>query len=157
SETVQLFEVATGKVRTELRVDGLPVGALRFSADSLTLASAWDPRSEGFPNMDLELPYKFHVQKQHRQVGQATHSSYLYPIYLWDLTGNKPASTLAGHRGRVDVLRFASNDRILVSESRDHTALVWDLAGPRGKQESKLTQEEMTELWSSLAGEDAAR
>ncbi len=46
---------------------------------------------------------------------------------LWEVPTGKLLRNLSGHRGPVNHLAFSDDGRLLVSESSDGTALVWDL------------------------------
>jgi WD40 repeat protein len=80
-------------------------------------------------------------------------------IYLWDARTGERLMQLKGHQGNIDSLVFSPDGRRLASGSQDTTALIWDVSGltkdlPRRE---RLTQKELDELWSTLAGADASK
>src|SRR5262249_13230158 len=82
-------------------------------------------------------------------------------IRLFDLLEGKEWRSLDGHRGEVDRLQFSADGKVLLSTSRDTTALVWDLSGLKKNRASRssdhLLRQEFDALWADLAGEDATK
>jgi WD40 repeat protein len=77
-------------------------------------------------------------------------------VRVWDPAAGKELLVLHGHRGAVVALEFAARAPVLASASRDTTALVWDLAdlSPSEPPPPKmLTERELDDLWSRLAGD----
>ncbi len=80
-------------------------------------------------------------------------------VHLWDMLKNQWLRHWPGHLGEIGTLAFSRDGRRLASGSEDASALIWDVSDlakelPRRKA---LTQEELDELWSVLAGADAAK
>ncbi|HTU93815.1 MAG TPA: WD40 repeat domain-containing protein [Gemmataceae bacterium] len=80
-------------------------------------------------------------------------------VFVWDMIAGKQMARLEGHQGSVNSLAFSPDGRRLASGSQDTTALFWDVSGlakalPR---RGPLSQKELDELWSTLAGADAAK
>jgi WD40 repeat protein len=76
------------------------------------------------------------------------------PIRLMEVISGKERLQLAGHRGRVDQVAFFADGKKLASGGLDTTVLVWDLAIGDKKP---LSTQEITTLWTDLAGADAAQ
>jgi RNA polymerase sigma factor (sigma-70 family) len=81
-------------------------------------------------------------------------------IQLWDLATGKELLCRTGFLSAADWLVFSPDGRSLASGHRDGTILVWDVPVADRKQEkpaARPDQQRLTEWWSDLAGEDAAR
>jgi hypothetical protein len=79
-------------------------------------------------------------------------------VVLWDLRKGKIVRRFAGHRGGITSLAFSPSGKMLVSGSRDATALVWDVTGQlAGRQQPNLKQpsRDVNSLWRDLASADA--
>src|SRR5262249_41375069 len=51
-------------------------------------------------------------------------------VYVWDLTADRPARRVHGHKGAVTCLAICGG-KTLASASEDRTVLVWDIAALR--------------------------
>jgi WD40 repeat protein len=80
-------------------------------------------------------------------------------IYLWDALTGERLTQLKGHQGNIDSLAFSPDGRHLASGSQDTSALIWDVTGLAKElpRRGPLTRKELDELWSTLAGADAAK
>lgn len=80
-------------------------------------------------------------------------------VFIWDIIAGKQAARLEGHQGYVNSLAFSPDGRRLASGSQDTTALIWDVSGLVKKRPHRraLSRKELDELWSTLAGADAAK
>jgi WD40 repeat protein len=79
-------------------------------------------------------------------------------VHLVDLMTGQDVRRLKGHEGRVSCLAFSPDGKRLVTGSDDTTALVWDTDVPRKAQaKANLSEKELADCWSDLAGEDAAK
>jgi RNA polymerase sigma factor (sigma-70 family) len=72
-------------------------------------------------------------------------------VRLIEVASGKERHGLIGHRGSVWSLAVSSDGRQLLSGSLDTTALVWDLARPRGGQSAPRTVREQEAAWADLA------
>src|SRR5437588_473831 len=81
-------------------------------------------------------------------------------LRLWQVATGKQLGSLEGHRGEVTAVAFSPDGTRLVSGGADNAALVWDvtrLRPAKAPASAPLTNEALNELWSQLAGEDAAK
>lgn len=77
-------------------------------------------------------------------------------VRLWEVASGEEYDKLDGHFDTVSALAFSANGATLVSGSRDHTALVWNLQVPRRARKKEYTPEDLSSLWADLRG-DARR
>jgi len=81
-------------------------------------------------------------------------------IGLWSVRNGEKLGTRAGHRGKVNTLRFLPGRRML-SGSADGTAILWGLAGiDRAKSPASrpaVTPDGLQKLWDALASTDATK
>jgi WD40 repeat protein len=107
SDSVQLWEVATGRERRRIpaprRGDGLHLCAAALSPDGRRVACTYNAQGV--------------------QVTPATQV-----IHILDARTGAPVGRRVGHAGLIGCLAWAPDGRFLVSGSDDTTALVWDVA-----------------------------
>jgi hypothetical protein len=80
-------------------------------------------------------------------------------VYLGEIATGRERHHFVGHTGRIFSLAFSADCKMLISGSRDTTALVWDLTdrltmGP--KYGAALSAEELEKHWKTLTSDDAA-
>jgi WD40 repeat protein len=79
-------------------------------------------------------------------------------VSILDLYTGRELHTFKGHLGPVSQIAFSHNVKLLATAGDDTTTLVWDLAAiarqpaPPAKP---LTEEELSESWALLSGQDA--
>lgn len=80
-------------------------------------------------------------------------------VYVWDALTSELLTRLKGHQGNINSLAFSLDGRRLASGSQDTTALIWDVTGLTKERPRRgpLSRKELDELWSTLAGADAAK
>src|SRR5262249_41469018 len=74
-------------------------------------------------------------------------------------TGGLVARLPEGHRGRITVLAFSPDGKVLASGSTDTTVLLWDweqVAGLMPEQPPPRTAHQLEESWVALAEPDAS-
>jgi RNA polymerase sigma factor (sigma-70 family) len=127
-----LWEVATGQLRRSLSLSSFPHWDVAFSPDGRRIAVTQDPMDRR--NLNKEPS-----------------------IWLFDLASNRPPAKRFGHEGRINVLSFSPDSRILASGSSDTTVLLWDVAKlDPDTPPAPLTPEQRAACWNDLAG-DAKR
>ncbi len=80
-------------------------------------------------------------------------------VHLGEIATGRERCRFDGHRGEVVSLAFSSDGKMLISGSKDTTALMWDLTGRlagREKWGKPLADAELKKHWTVLASEDAA-
>lgn len=80
-------------------------------------------------------------------------------IHIGEIATGRERLQFKGHRESIRVLTFSPDGKMLISGSRDTTALVWDLTGriASARQNDKpLSAEDLKRRWDALGGEDAA-
>jgi RNA polymerase sigma factor (sigma-70 family) len=77
-------------------------------------------------------------------------------ITLWDLATSKPVLRFAPP-ARTQTIAFTPDGSRMITGHYDCTALVWDLTGTRRTSASELSSRDLSKLWDSLAGDDAAK
>jgi WD40 repeat protein len=77
-------------------------------------------------------------------------------IRLWETATGKVRRLFRGHQCEVTNLAFSPDGRLLASSSHDHTALLWDTAGPDWRPDADPPSAAwLAALWAQLASEDA--
>jgi hypothetical protein len=79
-------------------------------------------------------------------------------VYLGEIASGLERARFVSHSSEVLTLVFSSDAKMLISGSKDTTALVWDLTGRLtiGQEFGKaLSTEAAAKPWKSLAGDDA--
>jgi RNA polymerase sigma factor (sigma-70 family) len=154
---VRLWEVATGKELSRLTGGAPLVTALAFSPDGKSLATAgngdavsvwevatgrerrrlvgrtsaaWLLDPEGYRNPDIAAAYfnalEFAPDGQTLLGGRGDGG-----VYVWDVTADRPAHKVYGHKEAVTCLAVSGDGKTVASASADRTVLVWDLAALR--------------------------
>jgi WD40 repeat protein len=81
-------------------------------------------------------------------------------VWFFEAATGKERFRLAGHRGPVTALDFASDGRTLLSASADSTALLWNLtesAADGQLSKEKLTDNALKECWTDLAADSGIK
>ncbi len=170
---IHLAEIPSGRqlLRIAMPKDRHTVGAVAIAPDSRTLAvpsigfpaeqtiTLWESAS-GKERLALTGP-----QSQVADVAFSPDGRLLAAgawdniVYVWDTATGKQVARLEGHQGWVMSLTFSPDGRRLASGSQDTTALIWNVSGLAKElpRRQALTRKEFDELWSTLAGADAAK
>jgi hypothetical protein len=166
-QEVLLYDMATGKQLRQLEGQRHGPFGVRFSPDGKTL-TALTNEAAGNPVWELATskvrqrikgPQSHPSQEIASPDGALVAAAHADSIFLWEAATGKELGRLEGRQGAILSLAFAPDGASLVSAGSDTTALVWDLRGlARPKRASaELTPEQLTELWSVLTGDDAAK
>jgi dipeptidyl aminopeptidase/acylaminoacyl peptidase len=136
--SIRLWDVATGKARSELSGHLGPVWSVAFSPDGKTLTS-------GGTDQTLRL-WDLETGKELRQFG--TRQGVVYAvafspdgkvlagghgsaIYLWDVDTGKELRQLPGQTGGVWPVAFSPDGRLLAAGSADGSVGLWEVATGR--------------------------
>jgi RNA polymerase sigma factor (sigma-70 family) len=168
-QTVIRWEVGTGKALSRFTIN--PVGLLgkvAFSADAATLACYsligekvhfWDvptgraTRSlEGVPGGDFSLAYSpdgrfFATSSWGAARGR---KPYARAVRVWEVASGREVLAF-NPEGPVESVAFSHDGKVLATGQSNTTCLLWDLLPP------PTVRRTLTELWTDLAAEDAAR
>jgi hypothetical protein len=166
-KAIVFWDVATGKRIDQLKGPWMQVMSVAYSPDNKALVTTmWDgivrvwniaARREVFKlesREDLAQAVAFAPQGRYLASGDKDGA-----VRLWELASGRECGRFTGHEGCICSVAFSPDGRRLTSGSGDHTVLIWDLTGRNGKPApaSRLEPEDLEQLWSDLAGEDATR
>ena len=73
-------------------------------------------------------------------------------VRVWELASAREVRRFNGHRAGITAVAFFPDGRRIASASSDATAMVWDLARPKG---APLAPVELDRVWADLADGDA--
>lgn len=164
-ESVFVWDIAEGKLFKKFRANPGLVVRLMFSPDGETLAvislptklELWHiPTGRLLREMTLldieELPREFSMPT----VAFAPHGQWLAFTYqpgeivLLETQTAKEILTLKGHRGFINSLAFAPDNRRLLTGGRDTTALLWSVMPENPELPPAWSDED--KLWADLGG-----
>jgi WD40 repeat protein len=158
-DTIQLWDVSAGKVKSTIEVDGLLAASVTFSPDGKLFASASGPQSITFwdadsgkekatvkiDSTDPVLTPSVAFSPDLKILASAWNKDTTIP--LWDMTRGKLKMILKGHTRAVPSTSFSPDGKTLASVSWDKTVKLWDV--PSGKE--KITLEGHTDRVFSVA------
>jgi hypothetical protein len=81
-------------------------------------------------------------------------------IKLWDIATGKEQATLKGHSELVYSVAFSPDSKTLASGDEEGTIKLWDIPASKkaeGARSGILATEDLGSLWTTLAGDDAAK
>jgi hypothetical protein len=78
-------------------------------------------------------------------------------VHLWEVATGMERCTLAGHQYAISALAFSPDGSLLVSGSRDGSALIWDMHDmPQGVRAKRTTSgPDLNRYWNDLCNQDA--
>jgi len=168
NKTVKLLDVATGRECSTLQGHTDGVLSVVFNSAGKTLASAsldktvklWDVAT-GKERASLQGHTDWVWSVTFRPDGKTLASASVdETVKLWDVAAGKERATLKGHTGSVFSVAFSPNGKTLASASVDKTIKLWDIPSTKKAEPPKagiLAAEDLDGLWTTLAGEDAAK
>ena len=136
SESVKLWDVASGKELRTFAGHSLRITSVAFSPDGKTLASAsWDRTIKlwNVVNGEELRSIEGHSDKiwavAFSPNGKIVASGSLDgKIGLWDVSNGENLHRLSGHSKKVGSVAFSPNGKVLASGSEDNTIKLWDVA-----------------------------
>jgi WD40 repeat protein len=132
-DNLYLWDAKTGQVMGHLAGQFGQIGAVAFSPDGKTLASASGDK-------------RFHGGSD-------------FTIRLWEITTGQERGSFQGHESGVASLGFAPDGRRLVSAGEDSTAIVWDITGLRENRRLRdlnAASRDLESIWGDLVNADTA-
>jgi WD domain, G-beta repeat len=152
---VDLWEVATGKVRHTVNLRIIPPAAdPRYPVELQQLQQR--PQGQPYPGgaWDLITSLAFSPDGTLLAVGARDAA-----VHLWSVTADQELPPLVGHTTPVRGLAFRPGGRQLISVDMELTQLGWNLArlAPPEGPLAPLADEEFAEMWSDLAEADGFR
>jgi dipeptidyl aminopeptidase/acylaminoacyl peptidase len=165
-KTIRLHSMASGRQRAVLKDHAEAVTSVAFSPDGRTLASG--SRDKTIRLWELATGKERAIFKEHTEAvtsvafspdGKTLASgSRDKTIRLWELATRKERAILKNHTEAVTFVAFSLDGKSLASAGQDTTAKLWDLPGnKRTETTSSLSRKDLDGLWTTLAGDDAAK
>jgi hypothetical protein len=168
--SVQLWDVATGKLVRGLRPDSQAPDNLLFSPDGRQLAtSTWRGKPQlfevetGWELCQLSVDEPGNHWDAVNPLAFTRDGSLLATggkegvILLWETASGRLVLELRGHEGFTRSLAFSPDDRYLLSGGADTTALIWPVvpAGGEAVKPAAWDKDTPARLWAALAGDPA--
>jgi WD40 repeat protein len=182
---VSLWDVQADEPVRQLKASQSMISSVAFSSDGKVLAATgsslatkadfdfrdaivlWDVATgkelRRFPGVPANRKWEIH--RQVRGVAFSPDDKTLASaesdstVALYEVATGKLRHKLSGHHSDARAVAFTRDGALLVSTSFDGTALVWDLSGRAlgVRRNAELTPKELDNLWTDLAGDDAAK
>jgi WD40 repeat protein len=137
-----LWEVRTGKLRSQCQEPGGAINGVAFTPDGKTLVRGG--ASGCVRVLDTATGKELHFGDGHPaqvvDLALASGGKLLATagqegtICLWDLSTSKTLRVLGGHKELVRSIQFSQDGRTLVSASQDGTVRLWDVAAGKERK-----------------------
>jgi WD40 repeat protein len=135
--SVNVWNVASGKLEFRLGEHGWTVSSVAFSPDGQSLAvGSWDQTIELWAISDPRHPEKVHTLHGHpgriRSVVFSPDGKLLASasndatVRLWDARAGRELLALHGHTDKVHSIAFSPDGNLLASASQDQTVKLWN-------------------------------
>ncbi len=185
SDTMRLWETATGRLVCAMRGHGNTVTHFAFSPDGTRIASSSRDQTVGL--WDAATGRSIAVLRGHRgwvnwvsfspDGKRLVSASDDHTVRLWDATTGGELAVLPGHTGNVFEVGYTADGGSIVSLSQDGTVRVWDgravendgtLRGhtgfvygvafhPDGKRVASASWDGTARIWDATTGRETAR
>jgi WD40 repeat protein len=172
SETIYLWDVATGQEELRFRPGGYPVIHLAFTGDGNSLVSStclsdgstvevWTvakgKRVHEFPaaadggNNSWRGSAPIALTQDGKLLATSAPG---HIVVVRDVTTGQEIRRLSGHKGPITALAFSPDGQTLASGSQDTTILLWSLAAADKKPAQTDGAKELEQCWNSLTDQD---
>lgn len=156
---IRLLNIATGQSNGLLSHEEHCASALAFSPCGRTLAAGFHGKVQLWDVATRRLTHTIDLTRSVQTIAFSPDGKLLavvrnYPFgpTLFEVATGEEVAYLEGHQSGVTSVAFFSDAPLLMTSSKDRTALIWDLQAISGGQSVKksISQKDLTQMWQSL-------